>query len=276
MNLISSKFNARLVASIAFLALLILFTCTKVMADGNVSHAYKTTDNISNGDIVSLQIGSNNTAQLANRTSSNRLLGVAVTPNSSLLVINPEEGSVQVVVSGSTKVLASTIDGPIQIGDQISVSPLDGIGMKANYGYSVVGVATSNLSSSSKNHTTVKDVVNSNGKKIPVTIGYVNLTISLNASLDQGTGVSSRLQNITERITGKTVSVNRIIISLIILIISVIALFVLIYTSIYSSIMSIGRNPLAKQNIIHSLYFVLVAAIFIAALAAISIFLLLD
>jgi hypothetical protein len=256
--------------------LFVLFLSSPVLASADtISHAYHESGTLSNGSIVSLNPSHADYVQLAN-TATTHLLGVVVSSDASLLAINPSSSTVQVAVIGTVPTRVSTLNGSIKTGDQISVSPLDGIGMKAEARLPVIGTAESSLNTNSSS-TTSQQVTDKSGKTTTVQAGQINLAIGISNGTTNDSAITiNRLQKLFEDITGRVISTARIVISLIVAGIALLALFVLMYASIYGSIISIGRNPLAKFAILRSLYSVLGLAIAIVAIGGLTIFLLLS
>ena len=269
------KIHLKGAACIQFIVLgLILLP--SVASAATISKAYSSTGNISSGSIVSID-PSNTGGVIAANSLSSHLLGVVVTQNDSLITVNPSNSSVQVATGGSTPVLVTNLDGNINKGDYVSVSPLDGAGMKASSGLPVIGVAETAFSAS--NSITAKQIKDKSGKTTTVNIGYVRLTINIGSGSVSATNKGADLnglQKTVQNLTGRTVPTIRIIISLVIAIVAIVSLATLIYGSIYGSIISIGRNPLAKSAIINTLRFVLIMAAISAIVAIITIDLLLH
>src|SRR5580658_8665210 len=112
--------------------ILAIFSLTPASAaSANISHSYSDTSAIPNGSIVSLDSSNPGYVQLANTNNASRLLGVALNSKDSLLAVDPTSAThtVQIATSGSVNTLVSTVNGNIAVGDQISTSPFNGIGM---------------------------------------------------------------------------------------------------------------------------------------------------
>jgi len=244
-------------------------------SSANISHSYNASTNIANGSLVSLDPVHSGYVQPANVTNGTRLLGVAVASNDSLLAVDSTQGNVQVATSGTANTLVSTLDGSIDVGDRIAVSPFNGIGMKSVTGSYDIGLAQTAFNSSSKNATT-EQVTSKNGQSTRVQVGYIRLTIAV--GIDNSSGGQSSLdtlQKIVKSLTGRTISTVRVVISFAVTVVALIALITLIYASIYGSIISIGRNPLAKNDVFVSLASVVAVAVLLVLVAGVTVFLLL-
>ena len=243
-------------------------------ASANISNSYKASGSIASGSLVSLDPTKTDYVEVANINNSERLLGVAVDTNDSLLAVDPGEGQVQVATNGTANVLVSTLNGDIKVGDSISASPFNGIGVKAEGGSRIIGLSQTSFSKDSKS-AKPQEVTDKAGKKQTIYVGYVRATVSP-GTLDNGVEKLSSLQKLGKSLTGRTVSTMRIVIALVIAVVAVASLIVLAYAAIYGTIVSIGRNPLAKYAIFRTLGTVLGMVTIIALVAGVTIFLLLS
>jgi hypothetical protein len=256
-------------------AMLLLLSLTPANASSaNISHSYSANNMISPGTLVSLDPNRTDYVEESNSDNGESLLGVAVAVNDSLLAEDASSGTVQVATSGTANTLVSTINGSVTVGDQISVSPVDGLGMKAAPGAFVIGLAQTALNSNSTG-VIAHNVVNKSGKSTTIYVGYVRLGISIGAGMSDQTNQNSGIQQLGRDITGRDISSARVIVSFIIALVAVISLITLIYASIYSGIISIGRNPLAKYAVFRSLSSVLIMIVLIVIIASVTVVLLL-
>jgi hypothetical protein len=245
-------------------------------ASANISHSFDASSGIANGSLVSLDSSKSNYVEPANTSNGQDLLGVAVSSGDSLIAIDPAPGTIQVATTGDVDTLVSTLNGPVAVGDQVSVSPFDGVGMKAGQGDEIIGLAQTAFNSST-NGGAIESVKNKNGKISQIYVGYVRAGISIGVGSVTGTNDQlGGLQKLAQGITGHVVSTARIVISLIVATIATLALITLIYASIYGGIISIGRNPLAKRAVFRSLITVLWMVVLIATVASGIIYLLLK
>jgi hypothetical protein len=258
-----------------FAGLLMLLSLTPAgAASANISHAYHATGSVSDGSIVSLDPERSDYVEPADSTNGARLLGVAVAGNDSLLAVDEGAGKVQIATSGTVSTLVSTLNGSIGVGDAVSVSPFSGIGMKAVAGSHVIGLAQTDFNQDSQGSVT-RTVTDKKGKKKDLTVGYVRLNISIMTQGKTAPDDQNSLQRVARGLTGHDVSTLRIVVSLAVAIIALLILVTLIYASIYGSIISIGRNPLAKNAVFRTLSSVLGMALLTTVTAGVIIFFLL-
>lgn len=266
--------RVRLLLTGAGAALILLGLAPAGASSANISHSYRSNDTIRNGSIVSLDPSQSNYVVPANVSNGSRLLGVAVADNDSLIAVDATPGAVQVATEGSATTLVSTLNGDIKVGDQVAVSPFNGVGMKAAPGSRLIGLAQTAFNGGTPGAVT-ETVKTKSGQQRTVKVGYlrVNIAIGTNASLVGGD--LNSLQRVTQSITGHTVPTARIIISLAVAVVALLALITLVYASIYGSIVSIGRNPLAKYAVFRTLGSVLGLALLTASVSGVIIYFLL-
>jgi hypothetical protein len=239
----------------------------------SIAQSYRSNGGITNGSLVSILPGSSDTIQLANVSNAAYLLGVATQPNNASISIGSNTNSTQVVTSGNTVVAVSAFNGNIKAGDQISVSPLSGYGMKAETGLAIIGVAETDFNNHSPG-TTMRKIMSKKSQTDQVAVGFVRLSLDIKTAPNNNSG-GNGLQLFVARLTGHEVSTARIVVSLLVVSIALISLITLIYASIYGSIMAIGRNPLAKYTVLRNLRLVLIMALLTSVITGLILVLLL-
>ncbi len=266
--------SMRLLA-VAVCLLMVSFSWSLVQAASpNISKSYSADQPIPNGSLVSLDADKDDFVVLANTDNTGRLIGVGVDSDDSLLAVDADSSKVQVATSGSAIVLVSTINGGIKSGDQIGASPFGGVGMKAQQGVRVIGLAQTAFDGSSEGNVG-KQVIDKDGNSQNIRVGYIRVSIAVGTNAASSTDKLSALQKAVKSLTGKTIATWRIVASLTVLTVAFLVLVTLIYSSIYSGIVSIGRNPLAKYSVFRALGSVLAMAVGIVVVAGLSVFLLL-
>lgn len=257
------------------LTLLVLGLAPVGASSANISHSYRADGAITNGSLVSLDSKKADYVQPANSGNGPRLIGVAVANNDSLIAVDASSSTIQIATTGSANALVSTLNGDIHVGDQVSVSPLNGVGMKASPGSQVLGLAQTAFNKNTDGAATRK-ITDKQGRSSSVRVGYVRVSVAVGASNNNAGGiVLNNLQKVVQSITGHTVSTTRITVSLVVVVVSILALITLTYASIYGSIISVGRNPLAKYAVLRTLGSVLGMALLTSLIAGITVYLLL-
>lgn len=269
-----NQFGIRLILVGVITTVMVLGLGPAGASSANLSHSYKFRQQITDGSIVSLDSNTSDYVEAANTKNGERLLGVSVASNDSLLAVDEKEGAVQIATSGNAKVLVSDLNGDIGVGDQIGVSPFNGVGMRAVNGSRIIGLAQ-NTFKGAENGVSKQQVTDKDGKNKEIAIGYVSVSIAVGVNTKAAQEDLSGLQKLGKSLTGRTISTTRVLISLVVALVAIISLITLIYASIYGGIISIGRNPLAKYAVYRTIGAVLGMVTIVASIAGFTIFLLL-
>lgn len=219
----------------------------------SVSRGYQTDQNLVPGTLVSLQAEQSETVEAATLETIDRMFGVVVDTDSSLLIVgeNSASGYVQVATDGTLDVLVTDLAGPIAADDHLSLSPLSGIAQKATTETITIGNALSGYNGEPE--LTVGTVeVTQDGKAVTAQLGKVQVQfeIGANPEFDQLEGaLPGFLQAIGNSVAGETVSPFRIITASLVLLITFLISGAILFGAIRSSLTAIGRNPLSKRGI---------------------------
>lgn len=256
-------------------ALLALSLPAVTFAVTTLSQGYATDDKLSIGSIVSLK--NNSTDQVVGATSESvdSILGVVINDGSSLLTLsNGQANQVQVATSGIVSVLVSDINGEVKKGDQITASPIKGVGMKATSNAKVVGIAQSDPINGSDKQNYTDD----QGNKETVTLGQVSLLVNVTYYFQQPekTLIPPAIQNLANAMAGKKVDTLPILISAAIFLVTLIVVVSIIYSMIHSSIISVGRNPMSQSAIYRDVIQLSALVLGILAVAGIAIYVILT
>ena len=162
----------------------------------------------------------------------------------------------------------------IKVGDKVSVSPFNGVGMKASAGLQIIGLAQTSFDESTVGGAAEK-VTDKNGKVSQIRVGYINISIAIGTDPTSSENQSNAIQRLAQSISGRKVSTTRAVFGFLVAIVASVGIVVLIYASIYGGIVSIGRNPLAKYAVFRSMASVFGMAGLIALVASLTVFLLL-
>ena len=254
-----------------FIGSLMIANAYAVANNQAVAQGYSASTSIQPGMIVSLN--AKNPSQVVALSQSNiqAMLGVVISANSAAITLGQTNAHQQVFVTnyGQHDVLVSNQNGPIEVGQYITISDLVGVGMKADSSESLVlGQAAGSFNGTTNVEGTAV-LKGSNGSKTTVAIGTIPVDISIAKNpLAQGPkGLPTFLKNITKFATNKNVSATRVYLSLLILLAGVILTITIIYSAVKNGIISLGRNPLAKRAIGGSLFRLIIVAVIIFAIS---------
>lgn len=211
-----------------------------------------------------------------------KLLGVVVPKDNATITLTPQTVTTQQVLvasTGSFSVLVSNQNGPIKLGDYLTISALSGVAMKADENQrQIIGKATSDFTGSSNVIGTVK-IKDSLGKTNNVSIGRSTLSLKVNSnplyqrSADFVPGFAAKA---ADSVANKPVSVARIYLGMVILVATAIITSTVMFSGIRNGMIAVGRNPLSKKSIIRSLIQTVFAGLIIFVTGIFAVYLLLK
>ncbi len=236
------------------------------------------------GAIVQLTSGSHTQVEPASSKDLSRMYGVVVDPHELSLTISDTtlKNEAYVATSGTYNVLVSTQSGVIKQGDYITMSAINGVGMKAGTyddQHIVFGRAAGSFDgkSNSLGSTTLKDT---NGQTDEtVALGFVAVAINIQRNPnDKSTkaNLPPQLEKLGKAIADKPVSPLRIYLSLGITGLSIIVALTTLYAGIRNALIAIGRNPLSKKSIFRGLLEIILTGFLILIIGLFAVYLLLK
>lgn len=204
-----------------------------------------------------------------------RMFGVVVRSNDSPFSISEEDKSVFVATKGRFEILVTDVNGEINNGDLITLSPFDGIGMKADERQKlVIATALQDFDVNDPNQILSRSNINDDqGQTHEAAIGRILADIETrpNPFAKENQAVPQFLQSLSSTIAQKPVSATRIYAGVIVLIITAGISASLLYSVVRSAIISVGRNPLSKKSVLRGVIQVIFISIliFLAGLVAV-------
>lgn len=246
-----------------------------------VSQGYGSTGSIQKGMIVMLDPKDSHKVQALTNKTDKSMHGIVVAANDTVVSLGDDTAKSQVYVASNGKydALVSDQNGTIKVGDIISISALDGVGMKADAAQAVILGKALEAFDGKKNVSGRASLTTSQGKK-DVTIGLISVDIGISrnplAASISGPPVPAFLRKTGDSIAGKPVSTVRLYISFAVLILTIFMTGSLLYGGVRSSLIAIGRNPLAKKSIIRGLMQVVAFGLTIFVIGLVTIYLLLK
>lgn len=265
-----------MVGGISSIVMLLGVLSTSASAVISVSQSYQTSTPLPIGSLVSLKKDSADEIEPSTTANANNLLGIIISPDSSLLTISTEnKNAAQVATSGTMAVLVSDINGMIEQNDHITASPITGVGMKATTNVRIIGIAQGTMTVRKDGK---QDYTDKAGQKHSVQIGQVPVLINVSYFFKQPdkTIIPAAVQNIANSLAGRQVSTLPIIISAGIFLVMIIVVMSIIYSMIRSSIISVGRNPMSQSAIYRDLIQLSALVLVILTVSMISIYLVLT
>jgi hypothetical protein len=245
--------------------------------------SYSSTSQLDQGIIVEISPNNSNYVEPVSQASLTKAYGVVVDSSEASVALNNSGSSNKsptfVASSGHYNILVTDQDGPISPGDYLSVSSIDGIGMKANSSEPIV-VAQALGSFTGSGATIGTDTLKKvSGGTQTVHIGLIEANINIEHNpLAEGneTDVPSFLRETAQSLSGKTVPAWRIYLGILVFLVVAAMSALILYSGVRSSLISIGRNPLSKKMIVKGLLQVIVTSLIILIIGIFGVYLLLK
>lgn len=248
---------------VAVLALLLsLLAGTAFAGADSLPRGFKAKGDLPLGSMVAIVKDDASSVELVPAGLPDRIYGVIIGLSEAPVSIQNKTQQVVVATSGIYSVLADKSKGAISSGDYLSMSSTtDGVAAKALSGDTyIVGRATEDFSSSDPATSKIR----------------VQILPGKNPLINNGSLVPNSIRHLAESVAGRPLSVSRIYIVLTVFLITLILSFTLIWVGVRSGMVSIGRNPLSRHSIMHSLSQVIISAIAVFFAGIVGIFLLLK
>jgi co-chaperonin GroES (HSP10) len=273
-NLLKIKTFFTLKRTLATTGLMLLVSVSLVspIHAQNVTQTYSADTALLRGLIVAVKEGDATKVEAVSALHMERMHGVVVDPNDAPVTLTNEGQRVYVATVGRYDVLVSNQNGTIAIGDYITVSSYNGIGMKADANQSMV-VGKALAAYDGKNSIATETV---NGNKVAIGRIQVDLSVNNNPLARTEANLPEFLRKATESIAHKPVSAVRAYISIGVFFASSIVAGALMYAGVRSSIISIGRNPLGKKNIMRGMIQIILVSLIIFISGIFGVYLLLK
>ena len=268
----------RLLALVA-LSLLVVFGYTHQSSAQTFSQGYGSDKPIQRGMIVKLKKNDTTKVEPVTLDTAEQMYGVTIGASDASVALTNSTSQNYVATSGHYDVLVNTQNGKISPGDFITISALEGVGMKASSSDAyVVGRALAGFDGKSLVVGTT-DLVDSQKHQQTVAIGRVNVDLGVAKNpLLKATqpNVPEALRRAATSIAGKSVSAVRIYTGLVVFFVSTAIALSLMYGGIRSGVISIGRNPLSKKSIVRTMFQVIITGLIVFISGVFGVYLLLK
>ncbi len=226
------------------------------------------TDDISLQPGMAVQLSSNENidaeevnVERATIEGAERVIGLSAMPEDSFVVIANGNQKVFVQTSGEASALVSDVNGEVKKGDQLTISPLKGILMKANPTDPGIrfGTALEDFPTTFETYPIDGGVSGLDEAKV----ASMRINLDGRSFANQKDDNISPLAQLGRSVAGKDIGEIRVLIALVIFLIVLIAEGTIIYGAISSAITAMGRNPLAGGAIKSELFRVLLVAVIV-------------
>lgn len=265
--------------ALAALGFLVFLSVIGPIAAQSVTQGYGADEVLQRGMVVRLKVDDTTKVVAVSQNEADKMHGVVVDANDAPVTLSSEGQKVFVATNGRFDLLVSDQNGPINTGDYIAMSAINGIGMRAGDKEPVViGKALASFDGEKGTISTaeIKDS-SGNAQKIDIARISADISVSRNPNL-RGTepNLPEFLRRAAEAIADKPVNPVRVYIGVVVFIISTIVAGVILYGGVRSGLISIGRNPLSKKSIIRSMLQVVLFGLIVFVFGLFGVYLLLK
>lgn len=178
--------------------------------------------------------------------NQSKIIGLAVSPNDSFALIASSNEPVYVQASGEVLALVSDINGQVKDGDQLTISPLNGVLMRAEgTDHLTFGSALEDFPAQTETY----QIDGGSTSLSSTEVGYMRINLNARSFATGQFQEKSILSSISTSLIGSDIGPARVLIALFIFITVLVAEGGIIYGAISSAIAALGRNPLAKKDI---------------------------
>jgi hypothetical protein len=266
------------IVAVTALALLSVASINYPVFAQALTQGYGSDQILQRGMLIQLKKDDPSKVEAVKQATGDKLFGVVVDANDAPVTLSADGKKVFVATAGKYDVLVSTQNGSIKAGDYITISAIDGIGMKAGSKEAfIIGRALRDFDGT-VNKVGTAQVKDSEGKTKDVTIGRVlsDVLVAGNPLLKaEEPNVPEALRKAAETIAGKPVNAVRIYAGLFVFMVSTIVASILMYGGVRSAIISIGRNPLGKKSIVRGMFQVIITGLIVFISGVFGVYLLL-
>jgi hypothetical protein len=255
-----------------FCAIFLVCAVFSTVAFG-ISRGYQTQDSsLKPGMVVSLSPENREELPVVERATEEDLqsiIGVATTVEDSSITVASSGETVFVESEGEVSAYVSDLNGQVKQGDQLTLSPLNGIlAIADNNSKIIIGTVLDDFPVDGMQTRTINTAEGTTQTNVAL------IRINLNTKLVSAQS-SSSLEKLGRSIAGKDISEIRVVVALVVFLLVLFAEGGILYGSTSSAITSLGRNPLAGQIIRRQLIQVMFAAFGVLAVGLTSVYLIL-
>lgn len=230
-----------------------------------ITQGYQAKTTLPTGSVVSLTAAGGQQVEATTTDNDSLSAGVVVNGADALLDVQPQGSQVRVAVSGDVTILVSTVNGDIKTGDKLIATPLAGVA-GLDYppapGVKYIAVANSDFTSTTTGakKTSVKLT---DGSSKDVYVGSIKARMLLGNRAPGAGEKSNFLTSLAQQISGKKVSLIRVVGALAILVAALVITGMVLYGSIKGTFVSLGRNPLSRDSVFTGLMRIVIIAMLV-------------
>lgn len=243
-----------------------------------VPQGYKADETLQRGMLVMLKEGDTSKITALTPGNSDKMLGVVVDKNDTPVSISDGSQMVYVANTGHFDILVSDQNGAISPNQNIAISSISGIGMRASTASpNIAGKALAGFNGKDNVVGTTK-VKDAGGQEREVHIGFVAADISIGKNPEYKTEaqVPEALRKASTAIAQKQVSASKIYVGMVLIFLTSIIAAIVLYSGVRSSMIALGRNPLSRKTILRGMFQVILTSVIIFICGLFGVYLLLK
>ena len=256
----------RIIKKVLAGSVLSLFVGASVLA-GAISQGYHSNIPLSEGTIVSAVKNSNKEIEKTNLENESLLAGIVTNDSKSVISLQPKGTDIGVAVNGEVNLLVTDINGDIEQGDYLIISPLAGVAMKDSLNSQAkkyIAIAAQSFNNKSTGVKSVPVELN-NGQHKDISVGIMLANLVLSNRVDKANSKQNAVLVFTQRVAGKPVNNLHIIASAAVFLSTICIAGLVLNGSIKGTFISLGRNPLSKSIILSNLFKVIAIGLVLLA-----------
>lgn len=259
----------------------LFFGNTTVLAE-ITPQPYLTDSSLPLGTIVQIDENDSKKVIPASQQRLNKMFGTVINPDKLPITVVHADSDKEVFVAttGKYNVLVSNENGVIKTGDNVTMSSINGTGMKASTDQDIIFGKALSAFDGRNNVISTLPIKYENGQVAKtVTVGMIQVAIDIKHNPEvhsTKTKLPPQLERLGEQIAEKELSPFRIYLSISVLAVSIIIAVVVLYSGIRNTIISVGRNPLSKRSVFAALLQVVLGGFTILIIGLFTVYLLLK
>lgn len=262
----------------AGLAILVVLSLVRPLSAESVAKGYSSDQTLQRGMLVSVKLDDPKKIEAVTADSLDRLRGVIIQPSDIPVSLSTKGQKILVANSGTYDVLISDQGGPIVPGDYISISSLEGIGMKASQEQRIIlGQAITEFQGTTDS---IGSSILEGNDQQKVNFGRVKVSIAVNNNplfkTPETPKIPGILDKISQTIANKPVSPPKVYLAVAIFSVASIISGIMLYSGARNSLISLGRNPLSKKDILRGLLQIVILSLIVFITGLFGVYLLLK
>jgi hypothetical protein len=223
----------------------------------SLTQGYHSNSSVVVGAVVSADKGGSNEIDLTTPDKEKLMLGVVVDAKDAIVDLQPHGTDVRVALSGEVSLLVTNLNGDIDSGNNLVISPIAGVAAKDNSSSKAtkyIASASQGFGDATPGAKQVSVTLNDGSQKT-VSIGTIRAKLLFSDRPASASKTSSNIfSSLGNKIAGKPINTPRLVAATAVFMTTFSLTGLLLHGSVKGSFISLGRNPLSKPLIINNLF----------------------